>query len=362
MLMIDENTNLGSNYPINIITVGSEAERSLELLPADYWKNTQDTGYIGVNLTKSGSMDGGIDILPHGGASLNIARQVNDVISAQNAVAPYVQTVNELLENTRLNLVLSFLGDAFPSGVSPAIAAASTNQGAITVAVMALPRKSEGRKHHLYAQYTQNELKSAVDAKCFIPLDILCDYLAPHVMVTMLEESVQQVFSRAVRGIVDLASCPGFRSPSKDEIEDFFRFAGKILFSYTPLNGSLENNVTSIRKALKNPIDLSRRFEDAEEVLVSVCLGNGKIDMDLFLNLDNICQEVLGRDINILVGNFKSKVHHEEPWISFYGRGIRDKANDGFDFVEHRKESESTAPALPAYYRKFFGRMNGRYH
>jgi cell division GTPase FtsZ len=360
-LLMDDPGRTGAGYSVNWISVGQEAVNAASSLTTNYWKTANATGYVGIHESQEPGMDG-LDWLPTGGAALTIDAKFQDMVNARRALTPYTDSLHSLLEGANLNVLLSFLGEAFPSGIIPGIAQASMDEGAVTVAVMSTPRQDEGRKHYLQSKYAKNEIRSMVDATCIIPLDLLCNYLAPYMVMSMIEKSVHTVFSRAMRGIIDLTLYPGFRSPCRDEIMAFFKLADNLLFGYAQLDNNVTSNIEAVRFALKNPLDPNRRFDEAEQVLVSVCLGTQAFDVEFYQNLGRICRDVIGSNVDVIIGCFQSQLQHEESWLAIYGRGLRDKRNDGFDFPDARQDPEKSAPPLPAYYRRHFGHVSGRFH
>ncbi len=349
-------------YPVNWISVGRDAARVAEMLPPGYWQRVRQTGYVEVQAAPD-HVSEGLGWLPHGGASLAISPRINDMINTSRALIPHQDSLHSLLNNSKLNVILSFLGETFPSGITPGITRTSIDEGAVTVNIMSSPRQDEGRLHFNQSRHAKNEIQSVADAMCIIPLDLLSEYLAPHVFMSMMKKSVFTVFSRAMRGILDLMTNPGFRAPNAREITNFFRMADNILFSYAQLESNDDvQNINAVRFALKNPLDSSRKFDEAEQILVSVCTGSEPRSADFFLKIGKVCRDIIGSNVDIILGCFDSQLPQEEPWIAIYGRGVRDKRNDGFDFPELRQDTEKAAPRLPAYYRRHFGQVKGRFH
>ncbi|MBN1552972.1 hypothetical protein JW979_15970 [bacterium] len=361
MLMMEEANQVRSDYEVNWLAVGNEAVKASSAFSTEYWGNVPRTGFLGVARASQPDEDG-FNWLANGYASLQLVPEASDVVNTSRALIPYKDSVHEVLINTKLNAVMAFLGDSFPSGVAPGIVQASMDAGAVTIAVVSQPREDEGRKHFTHAKYAFNEIKPSADAMCVLPLDMLCRYLSSSVVISMIEKAIYTVFANAVRGILDLSEYGGFGSPNKEEIIQFFKLADNVLFGYAKLDGDAKHNAEAIRTALKNPFDRVRKFDEAEQILVSVCMGTQNIDMDFYLEIGRICKSVLGSSADVIVGSFESKLAIEDPWVAIYGRGLKDRRNDGFDYPDARIDPEKAAPKLPAYYRQHFKQTTGRFH
>jgi len=117
-LLLDDTERRVSEYPVNWISVGQKATDASAALGMEYWSHAKQTGYVGVNMAREPGLDG-LDWLPNGGAALKLAPGGQDMINAKRALTPYVDSMRDLLSGAKLNAVLAYLGNAFPSGVTP---------------------------------------------------------------------------------------------------------------------------------------------------------------------------------------------------------------------------------------------------
>ncbi len=341
---------------VNLIVVGKDAEEAIQMIPQDYWEMSNKPGYLGISQSAFGK--DGID-------SSNYRTQLyigghtgpqRDFISAQSALTPYFDSVRHILYNTHLNIIFSYLGEAFPSGITPSVARASAKEGAVTIAILPLPHKDEGKIHSQQSKMALGDTRKDVDAVCLLPLEVLYDHFSDSVNFSDLGAAVSRMTTRIIRGIVDLATNPGFRSPGSEEILSFFRGAGDILLGYAELDHSPESSLTGISNALRNPLDTVRQFEGSEKVLISVCQGNPSLDVDSFLKIGKYSRDLLGNDTDITIGNFKPNIPNEKPWIAIYAKDFLERRKDRFDFPISELPPEKAPPRLPAYYIHHHGR------
>lgn len=359
-LLMDDTEVTSAVHPVNWISIGDDAFQATSCLPKEYWEHGKKAGFLGVDRAENGYE--GLDFLPGGNAALYlpVPTRSYDTIFAENALFQYTNQLTDLLEGTRLNALLSFLGKSFPSGVTPGLARLSQQQGAVTVAVVSLPHPDEGRKHVLQSEFALKETQSNVDATCSLSLESMCDDQSPGLSVTELEFRIYSLFNRAMRGIVDLTTFPGFRAPQIDDVVSFFRGAGEILYGYSSIKPGAKGALDAITHALRNPYDDRRSFEGADEVLVSVCLGSEGLDQNCYRSIGRYCRNLLGSSTEVRVGCFQSVLTSEEPWVAVYGRGAREVRLSGFEYPLSQPPHPAKAPArLPAYYRKFYGQSIG---
>jgi|GEM_PF-3644199 len=359
-LFMDETEVVSAVHPVNWISVGDDAFQATTCLPKEYWDQADKAGFLGIDRAESGYE--GLDVLPGGNAALYlpVPSRNYDTILAENALSQYINQLTDLLEGTRLNALLAFLGKSFPSGITPSLARLSQQQGAVTVAVVSLPHPDEGRKHVLQSEFALKETQSNVDATCTLSLETMCDDQPQGISMTELENRIYILFNRAMRGIVDLTTFPGFRAPLVDDVVGFFRGAGEILYGHSTIKQGSKGTLEAITHALRNPYDDRRSFEGADEVLVSVCLGSEELEQTCYRSIGRYCRNLLGNSTEVRVGCFRSVLATEEPWIAVYGRGAREVRLSGFEYPLSQPPHPAKSPArLPAYYRKFYGQSIG---
>jgi len=162
------------------------------------------------------------------------------------------------------------LGGGTGTGASPVVADIAKKIGALTVAVVTLPFKMEGKQRMANAYEGLKNLESIVDTLIVIPNDKLLEII-PDVSIVTAFKICDEILVNAVKGVTELVTRPGLVNLDFADIRAVMRDGGVAMIGMGESN--TENRAyESVEKALNNPL-LTVDISDAKNALINITGG-----------------------------------------------------------------------------------------
>jgi len=167
------------------------------------------------------------------------------------------------------------LGGGTGTGAAPVFAEAAKKQKALTVSIVTLPFRVEGKKRQENAARGLRKLLEVSDTVIVIPNDRLLEF-APDLSISEAFKVADEVLIRGVKGIAELVTRPGLVNLDFADVRTIMKNRGVAIIAM----GESDNNdraVDAVENALNNPL-LDVDIEGANAALINV---NGSSDMTL---------------------------------------------------------------------------------
>lgn len=178
--------------------------------------------------------------------------------------------IKKSLEGADMVFINCGLGGGTGTGSSPIIADIAKKLGALTVGIVTLPFRMEGRQRFKNAQEGLESLESVVDTLIVIPNDKLLE-IVPDVSITTAFKVADEILVNAVKGIAELITKPGLVNLDFADIRAVMGSGGLAMIGMG--ESDTENRaMESVEKALNNPL-LDVDIEGATGALINVFGG-----------------------------------------------------------------------------------------
>ena len=175
---------------------------------------------------------------------------------------------------TRMLFITAGLGGGTGTGASPVIARLAKENGILTVAVVTLPFRNEGRLALSKAADGIHELERNVDSLLIINNEKLYDYFGDELVQNAFPKA-DEVLATAVRGIIDIINKPGYINVDFQDVVTMMKNSGMALMGCGWGSGKdrIEKAVTqALESPLLNDFDLST----AKNLLINVTAANNE--------------------------------------------------------------------------------------
>jgi cell division protein FtsZ len=180
------------------------------------------------------------------------------------------EEIKKALQGADMVFLTCGLGGGTGTGSIPVVADIAKKLGALTVAIVTLPFKMEGRQRALNAREGLKNLEGVVDTLIIIPNDKLLE-LVPDVSITTAFKICDEILVNSVKGITELVTKPGLVNLDFADVKAVMREGGMAMIGMG--ESDTENRAfESVEKALNNPL-LSVDIEGAEGALINVIGG-----------------------------------------------------------------------------------------
>ena len=173
---------------------------------------------------------------------------------------------------TQMLFITAGMGGGTGTGASPVIAKMAKERGILTVAVVTIPFKNEGNESQSKAVDGIHELEKNVDSLLIINNEKLYQFFGD----TLIQEAfpkADEVLATAVKGIIEVISCPGYINVDFQDVCKMMRNSGMALMGSG--EGSGENRLQdAVKGAFESPLLIDFDLKTAKNVLINITTGN----------------------------------------------------------------------------------------
>ncbi|MBQ7708921.1 MAG: cell division protein FtsZ [Bacteroidales bacterium] len=195
---------------------------------------------------------------------------------------------------TKMLFITAGMGGGTGTGASPVIAKMAKDRGILTVAVVTIPFKNEGNESQSKAVDGIHELEKNVDALLIINNEKLYQFFGD----TLIQEAfpkADEVLATAVRGIIEVISCPGYINVDFQDVCKMMRNSGMALMGSGEGTGN-DRLEMAVKGAFESPLLNDFDLKTAKNVLVNITTGNNErgAKMSDLERIDDMISEYTG--------------------------------------------------------------------
>ena len=209
-----------------------------------------------------------------------------------NALAEeHFSTLKSACEGASVVLILAGLGGGAGSGISPVVARAAKENGALVLAFVTLPFACEGNRRQQQAQQSLEKLKAIADGVVCLPSQKAFKLIDENTSVLETFRITGGLLMESVRGVWQLLTRPGLIQIHFDDLCKLLRDRhAESAFATVEASGAGRAREV-VEKLLKHPLlDEGRALAESAAVLVSLMGGK-----DLTMAEVNRVMEQVGR-------------------------------------------------------------------
>lgn len=208
---------------------------------------------------------------------LLIGREITEGLGAgaepsvgEEAAKESKQDIKSKLKGSDMVFITCGLGGGTGTGAAPIVAQVAQKLDALTVGIVTLPFKMEGKDRRINARRGLEKLESGVDTLIVIPNDKLLE-IVPDVSLTTAFKVADEILVNAVKGIAELVTKPGLVNLDFADIRAVMGSGGLAMIGMG--ESDTENRaIEAVEKALTNPL-LDVDIEGANGALINVTGG-----------------------------------------------------------------------------------------
>ncbi|HOW08217.1 MAG TPA: cell division protein FtsZ [Bacteroidales bacterium] len=204
--------------------------------------------------------------------------------------------------NTKMVFLTTGMGGGTGTGAIPVIAKACKDAGLLTIAVVTIPFKSEGKIRISYAIEGINELKDYVDSLLVINNEKLREIYGNQGVSTAFAKA-DDVLTTAVKGIAEIITVAGYINVDFADVETVMKDSGVAVMGMGLASGE-GRAVKAIENALASPLLNSNDITGAKSILVNISSGSGnnELTMDELGEITDFMYETASEDALIIRG------------------------------------------------------------
>jgi len=260
---------------------------------------------------------------------------------AEKAAIESIDKLKAVVDNeTQMIFITAGMGGGTGTGAAPVIAKFAREQGLLSVAIVTLPFRFEGRRKMLKAQQGIAELRKYVDTLLVISNDKLREQYGDLGLGNAFARA-DDVLTTAAKGIAELITVHGYVNVDFEDVKTVMKDSGKALMGSAVKSGE-DRAYQAIEEAMRSPLLNDNDVSGARNILLYIATGSE--------------QDVTMDEISVITDYISDKCGDNETDV-IWGRGIDESMGDslgvtiiatGFDtkekvhvpFTEHPDKEE----------------------
>lgn len=224
--------------------------------------------------------------------------------------------------NTRMVFITTGMGGGTGTGAIPVIAKACKEAGLLTIAVVTIPFKSEGKVRIRYAIDGITELKDHVDSLLVINNEKLREIYGNQGVSSAFAKA-DDVLTTAVKGIAEIITVTGYINVDFADVETVMKDSGVAIMGMGTAAG--ENRaIKAIENALASPLLNSNDITGAKSILINISSGTGEheLTMDELGEITDYMYEAASEDALIIRGLSQDETLGENISVTVIATGF----------------------------------------
>jgi cell division protein FtsZ len=264
-------------------------------------------------------------------------------IGRQAALENISDVMEALSGNTKMVFITTGMGGGTGTGAAPVIASACKDAGLLTIAVVTIPFKSEGKVRIKQAIDGVTELKDHVDSLLVINNEKLREIYGDQPVSTAFAKA-DDILTTAVKGIAEIITVTGYINVDFADVETVMKDSGVAIMGMGRASGE-DRAVKAIEDALASPLLNSNDVTGANSILINISsgLGEHELTMDELGEITDYMYESASEDALIIRGLSRDENLKDEISVTVIATGFESNSI----FQPYKPKKPSTVELMP---------------
>ncbi|MBC7124954.1 MAG: cell division protein FtsZ, partial [Bacteroidales bacterium] len=235
---------------IKVIGVGGGGGNAVNYMHS---MGIKDVDFVLCNTDAQALVNSPVEFKVQLGATLTEGRGAGNKpeIGRQAAIESLQQIVSLLQKNTKMVFITAGMGGGTGTGAAPIIAKAAKELGILTVAIVTIPFRTEGRKRMMQAIEGIRNISQHVDSLLVINNEKLLEVYG-NLKLTEAFAKADDVLATAAKGIAEIITVHGYINVDFADVETVMYNSGVALMGSGRANGQ-NRALEAVKQALESP-------------------------------------------------------------------------------------------------------------
>lgn len=255
----------------------------------------------------------------------------------RQAAIESIDKITEILShNTQMVFITAGMGGGTGTGAAPVIAEEAKELGILTVGIVTLPFRFEGKRRTNQAIDGLNEMRKYVDALLVINNEKLRE-MHGDLPLSQAFGKADDVLAIAAKGIAEIITVHGFVNVDFADVYTVMSNSGVALMGSATASGD-NRAINAIEEALSSPLLNNNDIRGAKNILLNIASATShEVKMDEIEQITDYIQEAAGMNADIIWGNTLDDSLDEELNITIIATGFK---NDSVPELDDNKEND----------------------
>ncbi|MDX9854959.1 MAG: cell division protein FtsZ [Tenuifilaceae bacterium] len=241
-------------------------------------------------------------------------------IGRQAAIENIQDVIDVLAGDTKMVFVTAGMGGGTGTGAAPIIAKAAKELGILTVAIVTIPFKNEGKRRIAQAVEGINELESHVDSLLVINNEKIREMYGDLKLSDAFSRA-DDVLAIAAKGIAEIITVHGYINVDFADVETVMTNSGVAIMGSARSSGP-NRAIEAVTAALSSPLLNNNDISGARNILLNITSGSEEITMDEVGQITDYIQAAAGEDADLIWGNGNDSSLGEELNVTVIATGF----------------------------------------
>lgn len=206
-----------------------------------------------------------------------------------------------LQDNTKMLFIAAGMGGGTGTGAAPVIAALARELDILTIAVVTIPSKAEGKKRYDQAQEGINKLKESVDSMLVISNDRLHNIYGD-LPASKAFKMADNIIATAVKGVAEIITVHGNVNIDYTDVHTVMH-KSEVFIMGTGFATGEGRAMDAVQAALESPLLDSNDIYGTKNILLNIISGSEEIRIGEIGEIIEELQEKAGQEADIIWGN-----------------------------------------------------------
>jgi cell division protein FtsZ len=256
------------------------------------------------------------------GSSLTEGRGAgNKPETGRDSAIENIEDVKKVLQNnTKMVFITAGMGGGTGTGAAPVIAAAAKELGILTVGIVTIPFRNEGRRRIKQAVEGIAALESHVDSLLVINNERIREMYGDSKISDAFAKA-DNILTTAAKGIAEIITVPGYINVDFADVETVMRNSGVALMG-TGIASGANRALIAVEEALNSPLLNNNDIMGARNILLNITSGVEEITMDEIGDITDFVQEKAGNSADLIWGNGVDESYGDKISVTIIATGF----------------------------------------
>jgi cell division protein FtsZ len=247
----------------------------------------------------------------------------------ESAIENLEDVVGVLQENTKMVFVTAGMGGGTGTGAAPIIAKTAKEMGILTVGIVTIPFKFEGKLRINQALDGIAEMEKNVDSLLIINNERLREMFGDLKLSNAFSKA-DDVLATAAKGIAEIITVHGYINVDFADVETVMKDSGVAVMGSAYAEGE-KRALDAIQASLESPLLNNNEIRGARNILLNITSGTEEITMDEVGEITDYVQDVVGDGASIIWGTGNDNALGKQVCVTIIATGFVSE-----QLIEHR--------------------------
>lgn len=321
--MIDELLNFGLEHSnssiIKVIGVGGGGCNAVKNM---FEEGIEGVNFIVCNTDAQAMQNNPVPVRIQLGVTLTEGRGAGNLpAQGEQAAIENLHDIREVLEiSTKMVFITAGMGGGTGTGAAPVIARLARELDILTIAVVTIPSKSEGKRRFDQALEGVEKLREHVDSMLVISNEKL-HKIYGNLPASQAFKKADNIITTAVKGVAEIITLHGNINIDFADVSTVMS-GSEVFIMGTGLAEGPNRAMNAVRQALESPLLDSSSIRGTKDILLNIISGDEEITMGEIGEIIDYLQEEAGLDATIIWGNGTDKKLGEQISVTIIATGF----------------------------------------